>query len=315
MARQERIHLQGGIYHVMLHGNGGMDVFSSDEDRCRFLLLLQEGSNRFGFRVHAFCLMDNHVHLAIQVSDVPLSKIMQNLSFRYTRWFNSQQNRSGHLFQGRYKAVLIDPSTYLLALVRYIHLNPVRAQMVTDAADYDWSGHNTYLGDESIPWLTTDYLLGELASTVGRARERYLEFVQVGMEEDHAEAFHQRSKDSRLLGDDDFMRQTYAKSKIQCSEPPALDEIIRMVSAHYDLEPADLARKGRARKQSEARSVVAWLTIESSAATLTKLAALFQRDLATISAGASRIRKRSMQDETLRFTLEHLLVQLQEMRT
>jgi REP element-mobilizing transposase RayT len=126
MTRKQRIHIIGGFYHVMLRGNGGMDVFGSDDDRCRFLLLLQEGSIRFGFRLHAFCLMGNHIHLTIQVSDVPLSKIMQNLSFRYTRWFNAKNQRFGHLFQGRYKAILIDDSAYLLTLIRYIHLNPVR---------------------------------------------------------------------------------------------------------------------------------------------------------------------------------------------
>ncbi|MDQ6962001.1 MAG: transposase, partial [Mariprofundaceae bacterium] len=90
--------------------------------------------------------MGNHIHLAIQVSNVPLSNIMQNSSFRYIRWFNYRQKRFGHLFQGRYKAILIDHNTYFLDLVRYIHLNPVRAKMVKDARDYEWSGHRAYLG-------------------------------------------------------------------------------------------------------------------------------------------------------------------------
>ncbi|MDQ6955331.1 MAG: transposase [Mariprofundaceae bacterium] len=310
MARQQRIHVHGGIYHVMLRGNGGMEVFASDEDRCRFLLLLQEGSYRFGFRVHAFCLMSNHVHLAIQVSDVPLSNIMQNLSFRYTRWFNFRQKRLGHLFQGRFKAILIDQNTYFLALIRYIHLNPVRAEMVKDASDYDWSGHNAYLGDVHIPWLTTDYLLGQLADSVDRARECYHEFVQAGMEEDHAKIFHQRNKDARLLGDDDFMEMAYAKAKTERSKPPALDDIVRVVTEHYELEPSELEHKSRAHKPSEARNVIAWLCTETGAATLTKVAEKFQRDLATISGGSRRIRRLSLQDDQLRKLLDQLLSQL-----
>ena len=90
----------------------------------------------------------------------PLLKIMQNLSFRYTRWGNKQQRRTAHLFQGRYKAILVDGQSYLLELVRYIYLNPVRAGLVKDPRDYHWSGHRAYLGDEPIPWLTTDWILG-----------------------------------------------------------------------------------------------------------------------------------------------------------
>lgn len=108
MARKPRIHLSGGLYHVIFRGNGGQSVFLNDEDRYRFYLLLQEGTCRFGYRVHAFCLMTNHIHLVLQVSETPLSRGMQNLSFRFTKWINWRQKRTGHLFQGRYKAVLVD---------------------------------------------------------------------------------------------------------------------------------------------------------------------------------------------------------------
>jgi len=120
----------------MLRGNGGQDIFFSPEDRYRLFLLIQGGLERFRHRVHAFCLMNNHIHLAVQVSDISLSRIVQNLSFRYTRWVNSQQKRMGHLFQGRHKAVLVGRDNYLLELVRYIHLNPVRTGLVMRAEDY-----------------------------------------------------------------------------------------------------------------------------------------------------------------------------------
>ncbi|MFN2356956.1 MAG: transposase [Desulfotignum sp.] len=98
-------------------------------------------------------VMKNHVHLAIQVGETPLSQIMQNVSFRYTRHINSRQKRFGHLFQGRYKAILIDKDNYLLELVRYIHCNPVRAKICENPADYQWSSHNAYLGIQKYPWL------------------------------------------------------------------------------------------------------------------------------------------------------------------
>ena len=108
MARKPRLHVPGGLYHVMLRGNGGADIFFSKADRKRFYALLEEGGQRFGTRLHGFCLMTNHVHLVLQAGEAPLSRPMQNLAFRYTRHVNARRKRVGHLFQGRYKALLVD---------------------------------------------------------------------------------------------------------------------------------------------------------------------------------------------------------------
>lgn len=304
MARKIRIHIHGGIYHVMLRGNGGMETFSSDEDRCRFPLLLQEGSNRFGYRVHAFCLMGNHVHLTIQVSDVHLSKIMQNLSFRYTRWFNHRQKRMGHLFQGRYKAILVEEGGYFLKLVRYIHLNPVQAEMVKDAEDYSWSGHNAYLALDRIPWLTTDYLLGQLSEHEGRARERYHEFVQQGLSEDYEADFNQPMKDSRLLGDDNFIKDALTKDSESAS--PDIEFIISSVCEYYKLSEAMLAAKDRGRKATEARAVIGWLAVELGSSTLTKVGKRFARDISTMSSCVRRIRDRMLKDDAFKEKIDCL---------
>jgi hypothetical protein len=150
--------------------------------------------------------MTNHVHLAIQVGDVPLSRIMQNLAFRYTRWVNWRQNRSGHLFQGRFKAVLVDADAYLLELTRYIHLNPLRARLVQSPEDYPWSSHNAYLGKVTIPWLTTDWVLAHFAPHPKQARDAYEDFFEQGVDGGHVQAYHSGSaNDSRLLGDDTFI--------------------------------------------------------------------------------------------------------------
>ena len=123
MARKPRIHYPGAFYHVILRGNDGQDIFYTKIDRSRFCELLQEGIERYEHRIHGFCLMSNHLHLIVQAGDIPLSRILQNVSFRYTRYINKKKKRIGHLFQGRYKAILIDADSYLLELVRYIHLN------------------------------------------------------------------------------------------------------------------------------------------------------------------------------------------------
>ena len=122
----------------MLRGNDGQPIFFDDEDRCRMCLLIQEGIERFGHSIHAFCFMTNHLHLAIQVVEVSISRIIQNLAFRYTRYINRKQKRIGHLFQGRFKSIVVDGKRYLKELVRYIHLNPVRAGIVYQPEKYVW---------------------------------------------------------------------------------------------------------------------------------------------------------------------------------
>ena len=203
-----RIHFPGACYHVILRGNGGQDIFFNKKDRSRFFLLLQEGIERYGHRIHAFCLMTNHVHLAVQVGDIHLSRIMQNLSFRYTRFINRHKKSMGHLFQGRYKALLIDVDSYLLELIRYIHLNPVRARIAQSPDEYPWSSHKAYVGKEKIEWLTTDWLLGQYSKRLVNARKEYVEFINRGMPEGHRKEFHRGSFEGRILGDDGFIRET-----------------------------------------------------------------------------------------------------------
>jgi Transposase IS200 like len=128
--------------------------------------------------------MTNHLHLAIQVGEVPLSWSMQNVAFRYTRWVNRREGRMGHLFQGRYKAILVEQDRYLLELVRYIHLNPVRAGLVEVPEAYSWSGHRAYVGKEVIPWLTTEWVLGQFSPRMSIAQQRIRHLYEQGWDRD-----------------------------------------------------------------------------------------------------------------------------------
>lgn len=127
MARRQRFHAPTSTYHVMLRGNDGQPIFFSEEDKSRLCLLMQKGTERFGHSIEAFCFMLNHIHLAVRVADISISRIIQHLAFRYTRYINRKYKRVGHLFQGRFKSILVDDEDYLNELIRYIHLNPVRA--------------------------------------------------------------------------------------------------------------------------------------------------------------------------------------------
>jgi REP element-mobilizing transposase RayT len=305
MSRKPRLHIPGASYHVILRGNARDDIFFDDEDRCRFYLLLQEGVERFEHHIHAFCLMTNHVHLAVQVGEVPLSKVMQNVSFRYTRWVNWRKSRTGHLFQGRYKAFLIDTDEYLLQLVRYIHLNPVRAGLVTSPGDYPWSSQRAYIGKEVLPWLTTDWTLSQFASTVGKARQGFASFIADGVSEGHRPEFHGRGMiDSRCIGEDWFVEQTLLRAETRCERMFSVREVISEVCKVYGIATARLLSGGRL--SAEARGVAALLVLQLHGCNLVDLAAETARDPSSLSSAARRVTERAGGDGALAMKISEL---------
>ena len=300
MPRKPRLHYPGALYHVILRGNARQDIFFDDRDRYRLYLLLQEGVERFGHRILAFCLMTNHIHLAIQVGNVPLSRILQNLSFRYTRWVNWRQGRVGHLFQGRYKAFVVDDEAYLLELVAYLHLNPVRSGLVKDAADYPWSSHRAYLGRELLPWLETDSVLGQFSRKTSRARVLFAEFVAGKIEEGHRQGFHGReSSDSRFVGTDSFVEKILRQEESVPLRKPDVAAILSSVSKLYGLTLEDLAAPGQRRLSSEGRMLAAWAVREWSDSSLAELAHRVGREASAMSAAATRFEIRQRQEARL----------------
>jgi putative transposase len=300
MARKPRLHYIGALYHVMARGNGGQHIFTDDKDRYRFYLFLQEGVEKFGHRIHAFCLMNNHVHLAIQVGEKPLSRIMQNLCFRYTQWVNSRQKRVGHLFQGRYKALLVDADSYLVELVRYIHLNPVRAKLVNAAEDYPWSGHRIYTGHEIVPWLTTEWVLLQFSQRLKTARAKYREFIKYGMNEGHRQEFHTGTSGGRILGDDTFVDRVYMETEQTERKTVPLDDIIERVGNLYGLTEEEIISGGKRRYPSEARGLIAYLVREVVGMSLADLGRRMKRDISSLSLAADKIMRSSKDDGELR---------------
>ena len=312
MARKPRIHFPGAFYHVMLRGNSGQDVFFSSEDRTRFYFLLNEGVGQYGHRIHAFCLMDNHIHLLIQVADTPLAKIIHNLSFRYTRYINAKQKRTGHLFQGRYKAILIDADNYLLQLVRYIHNNPVRANISSQCDDFQWSSHNSYCGKNSIPWLTTNLVLSQFSNSFKTARVLYIDFVCQGVPEEQLSEFCCGSLEGRILGDDLFAEKAMEKTEEKFQIIYTLEQIIHAVCTEYGMKPTMLSEPGQRRDISGARAMTALLTLETDNLTLTDLAEIFLREPSGLSQAAGRFQKRLLIDKVLAERLERIKKSLKE---
>ena len=307
MPRRPRIHFPSAIYHVILRGNARQDIFFHDQDRYRFFLLLQEGVERFGHSILAFCLMTNHVHLLCQVSEVPLSQIIQNLSFRYTRWINWRRNRVGHLFQGRYKAILVDADEYLLQLASYIHLNPIRANLVKAPVDYPWSSHRAYAGKERLPWLRMEPILSYFGGNLSHSRKLFLGFVEQNLQNGHKDEFSGGEKsDSRLLGGDCFREMIYEKVEPEPSHKPGITVVLDAVEKLYGLQPGGLATSDRSFKMAEARSMAAWGVREMSAASLTELGKTLNRDMTTLSSSIGRLLTKAKRDRELATRLEQL---------
>ncbi len=182
MARPLRIEFPGAVYHVTSRGNARRRTFLDDEDRESFLSTLAWVVERCGWICHGYCLMDNHFHLMIETPKANLSRGMRQLNGVYTQGFNRRHRKAGHLFQGRFKAILVEKDAYLLELARYVVLNPVRAKMVKTPERYRWSSYRATVGLDAVaPALSIDWLLSQFAKTKSVARERYAAFVHEGI--------------------------------------------------------------------------------------------------------------------------------------
>jgi REP element-mobilizing transposase RayT len=200
------------VYHVTSRGNGRKDIYVGDKDRREFLSVLSGVCERFNWTIHAYCLMGNHYHLLIETPDGNLSQGMRQLNGVYTQNFNRNHGRTGHLFQGRYKAIIIQREGYLLELSRYIVLNPVRARMVRSAKDWPWSSYRSVCNMVNSPeWLGTEWLLSNFSRTHRIAIERYKEFVSQGKNQPSP---WEKLKNQVFLGEEEFVEDLLSKHNL-----------------------------------------------------------------------------------------------------
>lgn len=182
MARPLRIELAGGLYHVTSRGDRREDIYFGEADRIAWLETFNQVCARFNWTCHAWCQMTNHYHIVIETAEGNLAQGMRQLNGVYTQTINRNHKRVGHVFQGRYKAILVEKDSYLLELARYVVLNPLRARMVRDLAKWRWSSYRAMIGAEAAPdWLQTDWILGQFSPQRGRAVNRYIDFVREGV--------------------------------------------------------------------------------------------------------------------------------------
>jgi putative transposase len=224
MSRPLRIEYAEAIYHITSRGNARMSIFKDDKDRRMLLNILEEVNDRYHWFCHAYCLMNNHYHLVIETSDGNLSKGMRQLNGIYTMRFNRRHGSVGHVFQGRYKAIVIQKESYLLEVCRYVVLNPQRAKLVE--APERWSSYRATAGIEKAhPCLTIDWVLGQFGSKKRTAEKRYRAFVMDGI---RGHRIWDYVKGQSILGDEDFVSRLidYARGYEEVTEIPKVQRYL-----------------------------------------------------------------------------------------
>ena len=304
MARRPRIHFPGALYHVITRGNRRQGIFLDEKDMKKFRAFLAEYKRRHPFRLYAYALMKNHLHLLIEVEEIPLGRIMQSLLFRYTRYFNVRYGEVGHLFQGRYKAIVCDKDAYLLELVRYIHLNPVRANIVGKPEEYLWTGHLSYLGRGWDDLIDERFVLDQFSENKSLARRRYRQFVWEGIPSGHQEKYY-KIKDQRYLGEDLFINRIEAersKPESWVYEVP-LKAISQEVSRVTGIREDRLYSATRDREGARGRGLVAYLAKKVSDYMVKEIASHFKRSPVTIGEAIIKVEDFLRKDKTFEKTL------------
>lgn len=212
MARPLRIEYEGAFYHITCRGNERRKIYYDNPDYDKFRSYLKDAQDKYGFRLHTYVLMSNHYHLLLETPEPNLSKLMHFINGSYTNYINRRRERSGHLFHGRYKAILVDKDRYLLELSRYIHLNPVRAKVVDKPENYPYSSYKVYISREKDHILYPDLILGMISRGGREATRKYRAFVERGF----TEKLRSPLKDiygGSILGGKTFIKETLGRVK------------------------------------------------------------------------------------------------------
>jgi len=271
-----------------MRGNHKQDIFYGDADRRLLNRYVGEAADRVGARIHAYCWMTNHVHLLVQVSDVPLGSFVQHVGTRFARAIQGRVPTTGHLFQNRYHALLVDVDRYFIALLRYIHLNPVRAGLVQGPAAYPWSSHRAYLGLTRTEWLTTDFGLRLFDVDHRQARERYRAFVmQEGVGARDPSLGGVVRGEPRILGDESFARRATSQV-VAVARHRGLEAIVADMCDGGGITLAELRSPTQRRDLSRLRGQITARALGEGAASLSEIARYLNRSASALSRAAER---------------------------
>jgi putative transposase len=320
MPRHKRLNIPGGIYHVITRGLDGQVIFHDDLDRRDFIERLERSLGQTGCQCYAWSLMPNHFHLLVRTADRPLSDLLRKLLTGYAVSFNHRHDRRGYLFQNRYKSILCQEDAYFLELVRYIHLNPVRAEIVKDlgALDrYSWSGHAVLMGRKRLGWQARDEVLAHFSQRKREAVTRYRQFVADGMAmgqrvdltggglrrsaggweglQDAELAKEYWRGDERILGNGDFVdkalqtaEETLTRRELLKREGWDLQRLAAEVCRLLSVESADLQKKGRNNNLSHAKGLICYLGTSRLGLSNSELGRYFKMSQPSVSKAVQR---------------------------
>lgn len=304
MGRPLRIEYAGAYYHVTSRGNEQKEIFKSRADREKFLSYLESATVRYGAVIHAFCLMGNHYHLLLETPSGNLSQIMRHINGAYTNYFNAKRKRTGHLFQGRYKAILIEADQYAMELSRYIHLNPVRAGNVDRPEAYEWSSHRDYIGQrKASDWLQTSFVLGYFSTDIGTARKKYRQFVEDLLDQDYESPLGQAVA-SAILGSETFIA-TIDGEHLRDRQPDRNLPGLNKVAARLTVERIrEVVRERFVDDEGLAKKVCIYLSHRYSGARLREIGAHFGIGESAVSQASRRFALKLAEDGELRKRVE-----------
>ncbi|MFA5524102.1 MAG: transposase [Tissierellales bacterium] len=271
MARKPRIEYQGCLYHVMTRGNNGEFVFANTEEKQMYLDLIRKYKEKYSFKLYAYCILDNHVHILIEQEDTSLSKIMQGIQQSYTQRYNIKYKRTGHVFQQRYKAEICDKDQYLFQLIKYIHNNPVKAGL-EGGLNYRWSSHKEYIFNNGSELIDIDYILGLFARDKKRAVRVYKEFMDARSREDEEDIEDYLLKEIRYSKADNYEAQIIDIDKI-------INRICELEKVNID----EITKRSRIQKYSDIRKAVVLLGEKYTNITSTELANKLRIPLSMVS--------------------------------
>lgn len=308
MARPYRLQAQDCFYHITSRGNDRKKIFLNETDYGKFLEYLKTAKERFKFYLHAYCLMGNHYHLFLETTQPNLSRIMQNLNTAYTVYYNVKRRRSGHLFQGRFKSILVEQDAYFAELTRYIHLNPVRAKMVTNPAEYRWSSYNAYIYSKDDSFID----MGRVKQFLSMELEQYRGFVEGAKDcPDPLKNVYA----GFILGGVSFIKDklTQLKDEVESkdfahkravkniTEPK---EVINAVAVCFKLDPEQICKSNK--RPMTAKKAALYLLRRKTGLTNAQIGELFGMKLAAVSKAALSFERQMIEDKSLKKMIEQI---------
>lgn len=306
MARSLRILYPGAFYHVTSRGNERKDVFRNQRDREKFLEYLASATERYDAIIHVFCLLSNHYHILIETPAGNLSQIMRHINGAYTTYFNVKRKRSGHLFQGRYKSILVEADEYATELSRYIHLNPVRAGMVGLPEEYRWSSYRSYIGQSAAPeWLKMEMIHGYFDKTSKEAGKKYRIFVEEMLSVE-CDSPLQGAIGTAVLGSAEFV-EIVTTTQLTAQKIDREVPTLRYFASHPSPEEIVRAVESVMREnEKQARQVCMHLCHKYSGEKLQELGVLFKVGVSAISEASRLLTIKMEKDKTLLATVKRI---------